>query len=400
MTGKPKVLWVGDYNVATGFGEITENILHNLTPNKYEIHVLACNYNGIRPIYPAEFPVWGCRSSYALDEIAMVFDKVQPDILITMQDGFVLPMYHQKLGKRVDKCYWIAYPFVDGPEMEKWGRTLNYVNKIVVPTGYQQDLIKNYEPTKNLETEIVPPGVDGKIYYPFYEQLVTMYKKSMFGEKNENAYVFGMVAKNFQRKRYPELIQAFSFFLRKHEDIMDRPAILVVYPTGQENACYSLANVAKNCGLNDENFFIVRPEAGILADSEMNELYNCFDCNCVISIGEGYGMPLNYAAMLGKPSIVVNNSVMPYLAKFLKLYVTDPLKQITYFEHDFEQERHLPDIEKLTDAMYMTYKFERKPRPALTQYMVENMLWHKIVKEWERIIDEGITAIERDWVII
>lgn len=394
MFHKSKVLWVGDYNVPTGFGEITENIVHNLNKDKYDIHVLACNYNGIRPIFPADFPVWGCHSSYAMEEIAMVFDKVEPDILITMQDGFVLPIYHQKLGKRVDKCYWIAYPFVDGPETERWVGTLNYVNKTVVPTGYQKDLIKKYDLTKNLDVSVIPPGFDGKTYYPFYPELVKMYKKSMFGEKNEDAYVFGMVAKNFSRKRYPELIQAFGIFVDKFKDSFDRPPILVVYPTGQENACYSLARIAMQCGLKDkENFFIVRPEAFILADSEMNELYNCFDCNCLISVGEGYGMPLNYAAALGKTSLVINNSVMPYLQKNLKLELSEPLKQMTYMEHDLEQERHLPDIDHLVYDMFGIYKTKRQPDAELQKFMRENMLWSHIVPKWEDIIDEGQNGI-------
>jgi calcineurin-like phosphoesterase len=42
---KPKLLWVGDIVATTGFARVTENVLSRLK-DKYEIHVLGCNWHG------------------------------------------------------------------------------------------------------------------------------------------------------------------------------------------------------------------------------------------------------------------------------------------------------------------------------------------------------------------
>ena len=44
-----KIFIVGDYSAPTGFGQVLENLTKNLC-DKFEITVLACNYNCSLPI--------------------------------------------------------------------------------------------------------------------------------------------------------------------------------------------------------------------------------------------------------------------------------------------------------------------------------------------------------------
>lgn len=352
---KIKVLWVGDYNCPTGFAEVNKNILHRLVPDEdFEFHVLAVNRECMDPVYPIYFPIYECKSKYAMDDIVEVFDKVNPDILFTLNDGYVMPIYQKLLGERLNTCSWIGYITFDGLPIALWRESLNHMDAVVFPTEWQRQEINKIMPS--LKCEVISYGVNNKVFKPVENDVIKNYKKAMLGDKNEDAFVFSMIAKNFERKRYPELIQAFTIFKYKSGIKFTRNPMLVLYPTGDRGS-FSLEHMAKVAGIKDNDMAIMHCNSKFgLPDSEMNLLYNMMDVNCLISIGEGYGLPTINAAACGKPTIAMENSVQPELSKIFPMVLVPTEGQApTWFGLDMEQIRYTPDVKVLAHALADTY---------------------------------------------
>ena len=356
MTEKPnkkiKLLWVSDYNTPTGYGEVSENILHRLDPNKYDIQVLACNYNGIAPIHPSRFPVWGCHSPYATNELTTVFDEVKPDVLFTLNDGYVMPMYYNLLRKRLDKCKWVSYVVFDGAPLDHWPAVLKYIDAVLVPNQWQKDMLLQL----GINTTVVSHGVDIDVFKPLSEDLVKQYKTNTLGKDNANRFIFGMIAKNFSRKRYSELIHAFKIFKYDMGLQFEREPMLVMLPSGKDPLQIDLQTVCMRVGLKQFDTAIIKaPDDRGLTREEMNYIYNSFDVNCLISLGEGYGLPVINAAACGKATAAINNTVMPYHAKDIPMYLAEPLAQPTFFEKNNNIICNLPDVVKLAEILKKAY---------------------------------------------
>lgn len=356
MVAKPnkkiKLLWISDYNTPTGYGEVSENILHRLDPNKYDIQVLACNYNGIAPIHPSRFPVWGCHSAYALNEIETVFNEVKPDILFTLNDGYVMPMYYKLLGKKLDKCKWISYVVFDGTPLDYWPAALKHIDAVLVPNQWQKDMLLQL----GINTTVISHGVDTDVFKPLSSDVVRQYKENTLGKDNADKFIFGMVAKNFSRKRYSELIHAFKIFKYDMGLQFEIEPMLVMMPSGKDPLQVDLSTVCMRVGLKQFDTAIIKaPDDRGLTREEMNYIYNSFDVNCLISVGEGYGLPIINAAACGKATVAINNTVMPYHAKDMSMYLAEPLAQPTFFEKNNNIITYLPDVVKLAEALKKAY---------------------------------------------
>lgn len=356
---KIKVLWVGDYNCPTGFSEVNTNLLHRLKNDpEIDLHVLACNYHGQYPVFPSYFPVYGCYSDYAQNEIVDVFDKVKPDLLFTLNDGYVLPLYQRLLGGRLNNCWWIGYTVFDGTPIARWKDTLKHIDEVIFPTNWQKEQILKVMP--ELKCRTISHGVDINKFKPVEIDVIKKYKSETLGKDNNDAFVFGMVAKNFERKRYPELIQAFAIFKHKSGIKFDRNPMLVLYPTSSKGQ-FNLINMVNVSGCKDGDVAIVSPpDSQGLTDDEMNLLYNSFDVNCLISIGEGFGLPTINAAACGKLTIAMDNSVQSELSKYFPMcLVSTDGQSPTWFGLDMEQIRYIPDCNKLAKTMCdVYYKFQ------------------------------------------
>ncbi len=389
---KTKVLYVGDYNRPTGFGEVSKNLLHRwMNDDEFEFTVLACNYNGQSPVYPAHFPVYACHSDYALNEIAHVFDIVQPDILITLNDGYVMPSYVRQLGARLNNCWWIGYVVFDGTPIARWREALKHIDLVVFPTEWQAQEMAKVMP--DFKCAVVSHGVNLDVYKPVEKTGIKQYKMAALGEKNADAFIFGMIAKNFERKRYPELIQAFAIFKYKSGIEFKRNPMLMLYQT-TERGEFNLENLAKIAGCKDGDVAIITaPDNQGLTDNEMNLLYNSFDVNCLISIGEGFGLPTINAAACGKLTMAMNNSVQPSLAKYFPMYLVPCDNQSpVWFGKDMEQIRFIPDCKKLAQAMCEVYV--KMNEPGFAEQIAKEAMTSAKEFTWDIMADDFMSLVK------
>jgi glycosyltransferase involved in cell wall biosynthesis len=392
---KRKILVVGDYNVPTGYGYVNESIFDRIYEN-FDISVLACNYDGFKPVFPARFPVWACRSTYNLADFVPMIKNIKPDIIYTLNDGYVMPMYVEKLPEIFQaekRPVWVQHVVFDGAPLGPWADSLNHADCLVFPTPWQQREVAKIYP--HLKSNVIWHGVD-KLYFPMKPEDKAKVKVGYY--QDPNVFVFGMVGKNFQRKRFPELVESFAKFKKMLPEEEGKKVVLAVYTTEAHLTpdSFDILTMATHFGLNKTNRDVVfiRPTNRAFTHAEMNQLYNSFDVNCLFSYGEGYGLPINHACAVGIPSLVTDNSVMRDLQADMKcIHLVPPINQRTYWNNDLAHIRYLPDTNKGAEKMlelYSKLKPGAPPEFRDTQKMfaldfAKRRDWDIVAREWAEL---------------
>ena len=350
-----KILIVGDYSSPTGFGQVLENITKNLKED-FEITVLACNYNCSLPIqtFDGKVKVYIARSHYGLGEIKNLILALSPDILFTLNDGFVMPQYYYVLNEILNKVCWISYIVFDGSPVDaSWGYFLKYIDKIIVPALWQKELLEhNFLPKNSID--VIPHGFDADVFYALKDEEIQKYRKQILSsipKTTDDTFVMGMIAKNFFRKRWPETIQAFSYFCKT----INNDAVLLCYTTnGFSIEEFDIPMIAEAYGVRDK--VVILGDKLPLTDEKMNSLYNVFDLNLLISIGEGFGLPTLYASAAGRHTLVYDNSVQKELASYIPgSIVAEANPEKIIFPNDNKNIRFMPNINSLVKHMEEVY---------------------------------------------
>lgn len=163
-----------------------------------------------------------------------------------------------------------------------------------------------------LDCHYVPHGVDTNVFKPIDRQAA---REEMKPPKD--AFVVGMVAANKgmpSRKAFAQNIEGFANFHRKHKD-----TILYLHTNTAEhgeNGGMNLVEFVQYIGLEPgkDVFFCDQYQNHLgYPDEWMNTLYNAFDVHLLVSMGEGFGIPILEAQAAGCPVIVGDWTSMPEL---------------------------------------------------------------------------------------
>ena len=154
-------------------------------------------------------------------------------------------------------------------------------------------------------------------------------KKELFGFP-EDKYIFGVVAMNSQapvaRKAFPEILLAW---LDLPEHIRENSALYIHTAATQLMGGIDLVAVIKSLGL-EIGKDVMFPSLDVLYtgldDTQMVELYRCFDVLLAPSMGEGFGIPVIEAQACGVPAAVTNFSAQPELLPTFENDAGTPLR--------------------------------------------------------------------------
>lgn len=387
-----KILIVGDYSSPTGFAQVLENLTKCLC-DKFEITVLACNYNCSLPIktFDGKVKVYVARSNYGLREILPLMQVIKPDIVFTLNDGYYMPQYYAAMQSILDKVYWISYVVFDGAPLDaSWAHYLKFIDKVITPTLWQKDLIEEsgFLPTGSVD--VIPHGFDAEVFFALSDEEVLKHRKQILSSipnTTDDTFIMGMIAKNFNRKRWPEAIQSFAYFCEN----VTKDAVFLCYTTnGFSIDEFNLRMIAETYGVKDK--VVILSDITPLTDEKMNSLYNVMDLNLLLSIGEGFGLPTLYASAVGRHTIVYDNSVQRELSQYVfGSIVADANSEKIIFPNDNNNIRNLPNIASIGKHMKDIYNrrieirsYEYRESMSLKQY---NMAWKNISPYFESIFN-------------
>lgn len=308
-----KILWYGDSpTVDTGFGIVSKAIINELRKYGHEIAVLGINHYG-DPYDPKLFPykIYPCtpgshRQLYGLDKIWPIVEFEQPDILFFLNDPWMIEDVIKEQPKFYPYMKMMSYyPTDAGPMKHSWVEMLSktMAAQICYSKFAERVVIESNENVRPKNLYQIYHGVDTEVFQPINQQLA----RSALGI-DPNLFIIGMVARNQFRKRFDILIKAFAEFSK------DKPEARLYLHTAEKDVGFDIRDLGNQFGVAEKIFMTenVTPARGVTRE-ELNYIYNVFDVNCLISMGDGFGLPVAESMAVACPQIVSDHSCLKEL---------------------------------------------------------------------------------------
>lgn len=287
---RPKVLWVGDACVSSGFAVATHKTCDELV-KRFDVRVLGLHCTG--DPHPYAYPIYttwflGGGDVFGTKKLPQIIDEWRPDYVIIQQDPWNFSAHTQQL---VDK--WAEDPTAHRPiligavavdGLNCRGRGLRHLDHAVFWTDFgRTEAIKG---GWDGPSSVIPLGVDQNMYYPVDKQEARRFLK--LDPKYDNTFIVGYVGRNQPRKRVDLLFRYFAEWVKQDSP---RDVMLFIHyaPTGED--AYDLAQLGDYYGINSR-VFSARPSLGYGASPKhMLHTYNSFDVLASTTQGEGMGLP-------------------------------------------------------------------------------------------------------------
>lgn len=306
---RPRILWVGDATVSTGFARCTHAVCDALHAAGWDVHVLGMNFYGDPhrypyPIYTCVNPIDGGRDPFGATRFPRMVERLQPDLVVLLNDPWNVPSYLGSLEGFVKQCRKGGIEIVT-PKVAAWlavdsanqdGGPLNVLGHVAVWTQFAAEELKRggYDG----EPSVVPLGVDHSVFYP--RDQADARRSAGVPEK---AFIVGVVGRNqLPRKRLDLTLEIFSEWTRKH-GVEDAYLLLHSAPTGERG--YDLGRLARYYGIPKGRVLSTQPSIGQgLSDEDLPLVYASMDVYLSASQGEGWCLPALEAMASGIPCIV------------------------------------------------------------------------------------------------
>ena len=309
-----RILFCGDSpTVTTGFGVVSKNLLSRFKDMGHEVVVLGINHFG-NPYDPKEYPYpiypvdrGSIDLMYGYDKFWGIFDVVKPDIVFFLNDPWVVGDY---LARRPDGLRGVKsvvyYPTDAGPIKKNWIDMLNGFDAQVCYSHYAESVViqsNGGKRPKNLHQ--IYHGVDTDMFFP-----ISQGKARQAMGIPQDKFIVGMVARNQYRKRFDILAKAFSEFCK------DKPETMLYYHTSKIDVGVDIDEMIAQLGLQGRVYVTgdIRPDKGV-STQELNLIYNTFDVNTLISLGDGFGLPVAESMATGCPQVVSGHSCLKELVE-------------------------------------------------------------------------------------
>jgi glycosyltransferase involved in cell wall biosynthesis len=306
-----KILFWGDApTINTGFGVVSKNILNRLAAKGHDINVLGINHYGT-PYDQKEFPYFiypcdkgGPEQVFGYDKLWFLVNELKPDILFILNDPWIINTAISK--KRVDTPYlktMAYYPIDSGPLKKEWATTLTGLDAQVCYSNFAEKIVTTANGKRPDNLYQVYHGVNRKTYFPINQQQA----RATLGLPLD-AFVVGMVARNQYRKRFDLLMRAFTEFAE------DKPEAKLYLHTAVKDIGFDIVDLSDQFNMGDKLILTEDMSAskGVPEDF-LNVIYNTFDVNCLISLGDGFGLPVAESMATGCAQLVSDHSCLKEL---------------------------------------------------------------------------------------
>ncbi len=302
-TRKPKLLWIGDAVITTGFARVNEAICHRLVDHGWEVRALGIGYNGDPhglpyKVYPAIDPnIGGARNG--MSRIRALTDSYKPDAIVIHDDSWNVGLMIDNMVSQNVTTPTIGYIAVDSENVRSdHAIQMRNLKHAICHTNFGVTQIVKAGYTG--PTSVMPHGVDGVIYQP-YDRTEARSGIPIKDFDPEKAFIWGFIGMNQPRKR---LDLAMAYWMAWWES-EDRPNNAYLYMHTLQHGAWDLRQLKEYLGIPKGRMF--ETEGGqILKDNEMPSLYSAFDAMISTSEGESFGIPTLEGMACGIPQIQVD----------------------------------------------------------------------------------------------
>lgn len=296
---KPKLLFVGDAVVSTGFSRCTHAALPWLARD-WDVSVLGINYNGdphdlTQPdgtpfkVYPACRAFTG-EDAFGVRRFGKLVLDLRPDAAVLLNDPWNIPVYMDQAAD-VPVVGWVA---VDHENCR--GAGMNDLSGAVFWTQFGEAQARKGGYTQ--PSAVVPLGV-GPEFRPLPQDIART-ERIGIPERVRDHFLVGVVGRNQERKRLDLVFAAFAEWQR----LRDVKAALVLHiaPTGDD--AYDIDNLVSHFGLAGKVVKLMPNIGKGFPDDGMPWVYACFDAFLSMAQGEGWNLPALEAMACGIPVVL------------------------------------------------------------------------------------------------
>jgi glycosyltransferase involved in cell wall biosynthesis len=399
------ILFYGDFNCTTGFGNVSTKLIENWSKNKnFNITILAINdmtekaYN-----YKENVMVIPClavdekKDGYARLELLKILYQHDFDVFFALNDievlnsirEYLVNVKKERTKANKKKTKFIMYTPIDSEPRPIDCEVLKLFDEIITYTEYAKAVLKPLV-SESLwkKIKVIPHGIDTKVFYPIdnsFENNRT--KEQIFG--TNDVFVFGSVNRNSARKDLGTLMMGFAMF--KHTSQAN--AVLYLHCNPKDRMGIDCIRLSERLGLDiGKDIFFPKDfnENSGVSESELNKIYNTFDCFITTTTAEGWGLSI-VEAMATKKLIVAprhtsiqeitDNGNNAFLFKFIQRAV---------FVNDFEKIRFISNPEEVAQVCGIVYNLQNEEKEVQEQVkgIIDNAYNHVVKWKWNDIANK------------
>jgi glycosyltransferase involved in cell wall biosynthesis len=383
-----RIIWASNSLYAkTGYGNQTALVLPRLAALGHDVAhhawygleggpiTASVEHKGIT--YPIRlYPKY--RDGYGNDIVSAHAQHFGADVVISLIDAWVLnPAAHKSEGRSI----WAPwFPIDHEPIPPPVLRVVRESDCPIVYSRFGERMAQN----AGLDVRYVPHCVDTARFSPGSQSEA----RDALGWPSDR-FIFGMVAANKgtpSRKSYPQQLEAFARFSRKHTD-----ALLYLHTNqGVDDGMggVNLPELVEHLGITDRvRWCDTYSQIVGFPDDYMANVYRAMDCLLSVSMGEGFGIPIMEAQACGTPVLVGDWTSMSELV-FGGCKV--PREGAEAYWTPLGAYQFLPHIGAIEEAMERSYHstldFERAAiaRDCAATYDADYVAEHY----WKPVLDE------------
>lgn len=436
---KKKILYVGEASYTySGYGTYSPELMHRLADTgRYELAELACsmaigdNRAGRMKwkVYPnsvkKDDPRWNESQKPDNKNGAWRFDRVlldfKPDFVFSIRDQWVDRFILRSPLRPYFNYVWM--PTVDsGPSDPEWISLYLEADGVFTYSDWAHDLLKQESNGQINLLGSASPGV-ADAFKPTADKNAHKTKMGIPAD----SLVVGTVMRNFTRKLFPELIEAFKIFLQRADKQIADKSYLYLHTSYPDNHCWNIPRLLNESNIGHKVYMTYLCDAchhhfsrlfsgpktpcpkchkftalcpnvhkGV-NQAQLVDVYNCFDAYVQYSTCEGFGLPQIEAAACGVPVFAVDYSAMSDVVRKVGGY---PIAVKQYFrEIGTHCLRAYPDGEDFAAKLHAYFSLPASARELKGRRSRENCLkhynWDKTVKCWTDYFDR--TQIRDVW---
>lgn len=297
---KPRLLWIGDALVPTGFATVTHSVLNHLR-HDWEVVVSGVNYDGSAHDLPYQvMPAWQGGDMWGMNRFQHLCAEFAPAAVVINNDWWNVAQFARIAPAGVPV---IGYMPVDGGHLDPSAmRALNKLHAAVWYTrfGHREAVKAGFGGPGH----IIPHGIDTGVFRPVSR---TEARRLLDLNVPANAFIVGNINRNQPRKRLDVTIQIFADWIKQHR-ISD--AYLLLHCAKQDTG-WDLHRVAAHHGVADRLILTggddIREMQG---RRKLQLIYGSLDVQMTTTLGEGWGLTTMEGMACGIPQIVPDSSAL------------------------------------------------------------------------------------------
>ena len=387
---RPKILWVSDLVVPTGFSRVSHSILKFLEED-YNITGLGINYRGDPHKY--KFPIFPASVGgkiFGEDKLISLLKETRFDLIFILNDAWVVDRYIDIIKRSVeekDRPKIVVYFPVDSEfHQPEWYANFDIVTTAVTYTEFGRGVVNHPLCCPELILDIIPHGTDNTIFYKKYTNRRDAKIQLFRNEDAGNNFIFLNANRNQPRKRLDTTMEAFKLFAEGRDNVK------LYMHAGVVDAHINIVKLAKRLGI-DNKLIITSLITGIqtVPESTLNSIYNAADVGVNTAMGEGWSLTPIEHAMTGAAQIISRHSALAEIFDGCGEFV-NPKLSFT-FDNSMTVGKLVDPVDVATsmEKIYTDTPYrESLEKKALEKFSDPKYSWKEIAKLWNKVFIEAI----------